>query len=47
MARITMDYLLDNRKSILRSLDRFGIILGPYSHKQKSVKCGERKVTER
>lgn len=47
MARIMMDYLLHNRKNILRSLDRFGIFLGPYSHKQKSVMCGERKRTER
>lgn len=42
-----MDYLLDNRKSILRSLDRFGIILGPYSHKQKSVMYDEKKIAER
>ena len=47
MARIMMDYLLHNRKNILRSLDRFGIILRPYSHKQKSVICGERMITER
>jgi len=47
MARIMMDYLLNNRKNILRSLDRYGIILGPYSHKQKSVMCVERKIAER
>ena len=42
-----MNYLLHKRKNILRSLDRFGIILGPYSNKQKSVMCGERKIAER
>lgn len=47
MARIMMDYLLHNRKNMLRSLDRFGMILGPYSHKQKTVMCDERKRTER
>lgn len=47
MARIMMDYLLHNGKNILRSLDRFGIILGPHSHKLKSEMCGERKITER
>ena len=47
MTRIMIDYLLHNKKNMLRSLDRYGIILGPYSHKQKSGMCGERKITER
>lgn len=47
MTRIMIDYLLHNKKNMLRSLDRFGMILGPYSHKQKAVMCDERKRTER
>lgn len=42
-----MDYLLHNRKSVLRSLDMYKIILGGCAHKQKSGMCGERKITER
>ena len=42
-----MDYLLHNRKSVLRSLDMYGIILGRCSRKLKSVMCGEKKIAER
>lgn len=47
MTRIMMDYLLHNRKSVLRSLDMYKIILGGCSRKQKSGMCGERKIAER
>ena len=47
MTRIMMDYLLHNRKSVLRSLDMYKIILGGCSRKQNSGICGERKITER
>ena len=42
-----MDYLLHNRKCVLRSLDMYRIILGGCSRKQKSVMCGERKIAKR
>ena len=47
MTRIMMDYILHNRKSVLRSLDMYRIILGRYSRRQKSGMCGERKKAER
>ena len=47
MTRIIMDYLLHNRKNVLRSLDMYKIILGGCSRKQKSGMCGEKKITER
>ena len=47
MTYIMMDYLLHNRKSVLRSLDMYKIILGGCSRKLKSVMYDERKITER
>ena len=47
MTRIMMDYLLHNRKSVLRSLDMYEIILGGCSRKQKSGMCNERKIAKR
>ena len=47
MTCIMMDYLLRNRKSVLRSLDMYKNILGGCSRKQNSEMCGERKITER
>ena len=47
MTCIMMDYLLHNRKSVLRSLGMYKIILGGCSHKQKSGMCGDRKIAER
>ena len=47
MTWIMMDYLLHNRKSVLRSLDMYKIILGGCSRKQKSGMCGEKKIAER
>ena len=47
MTCIMMNYLLYNRKNVLRSLDMYKIILGGYSRKQKSEMCGEKKITER
>ena len=47
MTRIMMDYLLHNRKSVLRSLDMYKIILEGCLRKQKSEMCGERKIAKR
>lgn len=47
MTRIMMNYLLHNRKSVLRSLDMYKIILGGCSRKQNSVMCGEKKIAKR
>ena len=46
MTCIMMDYLLHNRKSVLRSLDMYKIILGGCSRKLKSGMCGERKIAK-
>ena len=42
-----MDYLLHNRKSVLRSLGMYKIILGGCSRKQNSGMCGEIKIAKR
>jgi len=47
MTCIMMNYLLHNRKSVLRSLDMYKIILGGCSRKQNSGICGERKIAKR
>jgi len=47
MTYIMMDYILHNRKSVLRSLDMYKIILGGCSRKQKTIMCGERKIAKR
>ena len=47
MTYIMMDYLLHNRKSVLRSLGMYKIILGGCSRKQNSGMCGEIKIAKR
>ena len=47
MTRIMMDYLLHNRKSVLRSLDMYRIILGRYSRRQnRECAAKERKLND-
>ena len=47
MTCIMMNYLLHNRKSVLRSLNMYKNILGGCSRKQKSGMWGERKIAKR
>ena len=47
MTLIMLNYLLHNRKSVLRSLDMYKIVVGSCARKQNSGMYGERKITER